>query len=43
MWLLRAGRDICISDVDAAWIAPPYELLRSVPQARGRLVASAVL
>ena len=33
LWLLRAGRDVCMSDVDAAWIATPYALLRSVPQA----------
>ena len=23
LWLLKAGRDVCMSDVDAAWIAPP--------------------
>jgi len=33
LWLLRAGRDVCMSDVDAAWITPPYALLRSVPEA----------
>ena len=33
LWLLRAGRDVSISDVDVAWIAPPYALLRSVPDA----------
>ena len=33
VWLLRAGRDVCVSDVDAAWISPPYELMRSVPAA----------
>lgn len=31
--LLRAGRDVCFSDVDAAWVAPPYDLLASVPEA----------
>ena len=33
IWLLRAGRDVCMSDVDAAWITPPYALLQSVPDA----------
>ncbi|KAL1512007.1 hypothetical protein AB1Y20_005282 [Prymnesium parvum] len=33
LWMLRAGRDVCMSDVDAAWIAPPYSLLSSVPEA----------
>ena len=31
--LLRAGRDVCMSDVDAAWVATPYALLASVPDA----------
>ena len=33
LWLLRAGRDVCISDVDTAWVATPYALLASVPKA----------
>ena len=33
VWFLKQGRDMCMSDVDAAWIAPPYALLRSVPDA----------
>ena len=32
-WLLREGRDVCISDVDAAWVATPYALFKSVPDA----------
>ena len=33
IWLLRKGRDVCISDVDTAWILPPTALLASVPDA----------
>ena len=33
MWLLREGRDVCMSDVDAAWIAPPHGMFRSLPEA----------
>jgi len=33
MWLLQAGRDVCMSDVDAAWIAPPHAMLASLPEA----------
>ena len=33
VFLLRRGRDVCFSDVDAAWISPPYALLASVPEA----------
>lgn len=33
MWLLREGRDVCMSDVDAAWIAPPHGLFHSLPEA----------
>ena len=27
IWLLREGRDVCFSDVDTAWIAPPHAIL----------------
>ena len=33
IWLLRNGRDVCMSDVDAAWISTPYALMQSVPEA----------
>ena len=33
LWLLRAGRDACLSDVDSAWIVPPYAMLDSLPEA----------
>ena len=33
VWLLKAGRDVCFSDVDAAWVKLPYQLLQSVPDA----------
>ena len=33
IWLLRSGRDACISDVDSAWILPPFEMLASLPEA----------
>ena len=33
IWLLKAGRDACITDVDAAWVATPYALLASLPEA----------
>lgn len=33
VWLLRAGRHVCISDVDSVWIAPPHALLGSLPEA----------
>ena len=33
LWLLRADRHVCISDVDTAWIQPPYALFDSLPEA----------
>ena len=33
IWLLRAGRDVCMSDVDAAWVALPYAMLEALPEA----------
>ena len=33
MWLLKSGRDACLSDVDSAWLVPPYRLLASLPEA----------
>ena len=33
IWMLRAGRDVCMSDVDAAWIATPYAMLSRLMEA----------
>ena len=33
IWLLKAGRHACLTDVDAAWVATPYALLASLPEA----------
>ena len=33
LWLLREGRDVVVSDVDCAWLAPPHPLLESLADA----------
>ena len=33
LFWIRRGRDVCISDVDAAWVAPPYVPQQLVPEA----------
>ena len=33
IWLLRAGRDVSVSDVDTAWLAPPHAMLAALPEA----------
>ena len=32
-WLLSAGRDVVVSDVDCAWLSPPHFLLNMLPEA----------
>ena len=32
-WLLGAGRDVVVSDVDCAWLSPPHFLLGTLPEA----------
>lgn len=32
-WLLRHRRDVVVSDVDCAWLAPPHYLLKELPEA----------
>ena len=33
VWLLSAGRHVCFSDVDSAWVSPPHALFASLPEA----------
>ena len=32
VWLLRERRDVVVSDVDCAWLAPPHPLLASLSE-----------